>query len=314
MKYNKVLVIGDVNIDIIINGLKNMPEMGQETFVDNIFVRTGGGAANTAAGLAKLDCDVSLYGTIGNDQLGTFIKKNLTSVGVDLSLLRIHETLPTGISVSISNDSDRMFITGMGATPEITPASLDEETLSQFSHIHLSVWNPRLSLKQYRATAEKAHKLGCTVSLDVGWTDENWNQDEIFALLKETDVFFPNFREAKCLCWPTATEDQMGQYLLEYVKDVVVITKGSEGAVAFHGRDKYSDKYVTNAIDSVGAGDAFNAGFISAYVHKLPLKICLSYGCAVGSASVCKVGGGSIPISWEFLATSVNDHLMKKDI
>lgn len=96
-----------------------------------------------------------------------------------------------------------------------------------------------------------------------------------------------------------------------YVNDVVVITKGSDGAVAYHKKEKYSDKYVTKAIDSVGAGDAFNAGFLSAYVHKLPIEVCLSYGCACGSAAVQKVGGG-IPMSWEILTASVKDHMTKR--
>lgn len=311
MNHNKLLIIGDANIDIIINGLKNMPEMGQEIFVDNIFVRAGGGAANTAAGLAKLGCNPTLYSAVGNDQHGKFIERTLKSAGVELSLLRVHETLPTGISVSISDGSDRMFISSMGANPEIEPTSIDEKTLSQFSHIHLSAWNPKLSLKQYKETAKRARQLGCTVSLDIGWTDESWNHDELFDLLKETDIFFPNLSEARCLCWPTATEDQMGQYLLSYVNDVVVITKGSDGAVAYHKKEKYSDKYVTKAIDSVGAGDAFNAGFLSAYVHKLPIEVCLSYGCACGSAAVQKVGGG-IPMSWEILTASVKDHMTKR--
>ena len=102
-----------------------------------------------------------------------------------------------------------------------------------------------------------------------------------------------------------------GQYLLSYVNDVVVITKGSDGAVAYHKKEKYSDKYVTKAIDSVGAGDAFNAGFLSAYVHKLPIEVCLSYGCACGSTAVQKVGGG-IPMSWEILTASVKDHMTKR--
>ena len=309
MDCSRLLVIGDVNIDIIIQGLETIPEMGQETFVDNIFMRVGGGAANTAIGLSKLECNTALCGALGDDSISRFVVGELQHAGIDLRYMAIHKDLPTGISVSISTGGDRLFISSAGASLMVNPDAISTAELKQFSHVHFSAWNPRQSLAAYSETAKRAHKMGCTVSFDIGWTDGEWNRWELFDMLQETDVFFPNLIEARNIFGNMAECDELGSYFLKHVRDIVVITNGANGATAYgKNGEKYWDSYKANAIDAVGAGDAFNAGFLSAYVCGKPLQQCLSYGCAAGSVAVSRVGGGASAPSREELIAITASH------
>lgn len=308
MDQNKLLVIGDANIDIIINGLEHMPEMGKEVFVDNVSMRVGGGAANVAFGLTNLNCSVMFCGALGNDLHGRYIEKNMMAANIDITYLAFHNNLPTGISVSISNGDDRLFISSMGANSAVDPTHICSKTLHEVSHVHISICDPRQSLEPYINIAEQAHNHGCTVSLDIGWTDDAWDTEKLFNLLELTDVFFPNICEARCICGYEASIDELGSYLLKFVRDIVVVTCGADGATAFRQNERRSDKYEADAVDSVGAGDAFDAGFLCAYVERLPLSTCLAYGCACGSIAVSRIGGGSTAPSKSELLKAIALH------
>ena len=289
---SRILVIGDANIDVIIHDLKSIPEMGKEVFVDDIGFRLGGGAANVAVGLAKLGADVSLYTNLGIDLHGQYIEESLKQSGVDLSLAVKVAGVPTGISVSISDGSDRLFISSMGTNRELNPSYLKVETLGQFDHVHFAIFSNRM-IQSYMNAVRNARKAGCGISLDIGWTNEEINRNEILCLLKNVDVFFPNYKEAQILFEDETEMDKLGKELLQYVRKAVVITNGSEGSTVYYHGQKLHKSYPARAIDAVGAGDAFDAGFLAGYIRNMSMETCLDYGSACGSIVVSRIGGGN---------------------
>lgn len=290
-----VLVVGDVNADVIINGLEQYPMADQEVFVNNIQLRMGGSAANVAMCLAKLGTDTTLFASVANDNLGSYIREQLSNAGVQLyasTTAGIEETnQSTGISVAISGKDSRSFISYMGTNACLNTEELDLNRLSQFDHVHLSAYAPSILLDQYSELAKRAHLAGCTTSLDLGWTDEIIGNKKILSLLREIDVFFPNLNEARLLSGKDSKKEA-AVFLSNFVRDVVVITNGAEGASAFRGNECIQKSYKVQAVDAVGAGDAFDAGFLHSYIQSRSLDQCVCYGTACGSYVVQSVGGG----------------------
>ena len=290
MSSNKVLVMGDSNIDLIVKGMGEMPRMGQEAFVDKIEMHVGGSAANVAISLAKLDVPVALHSFQGEDIFAGQIHDLFTKVGLDDSYLYPQKDASTGITIAVSDQTDRFFISDMGANKYYTPLQFPPEQYQNFCHVHFSLYHINL-LSAYKKAAEYARRANCTISLDLGWTEFDSQRAELFDLLNNIDVFFPNLHEATYLCGQAPVEDLAGQ-LAEHVRGPVVITMGKEGACCLHLGEFYRNGFQVDAKDAVGTGDAFDAGFIKEYIKGSTADKCLLHGCACGAITVSGTGGG----------------------
>lgn len=286
----KVLVFGDSNIDLIIRDIKEMPKMGQEIFINDMQLCTGGSAANVAIGLAKLEIDTCIYTILSNDLFGKYILNYFKEVNLSDKYVQIADEYKTGISLGITHNKDRSFISYMGTNDLFGTHEFEESVLKEFSHIHLSGYNLDKCLKFYLDIARKCKAHKCTLSFDLGWTDFESHKEDLIELLKYIDVFFPNIHEAKHL----SGKDDIGEMFKElskYVKGTIVITCGEKGAYAYQKEMTYHEAFKVNAIDAIGAGDAFDAGFLSAYLNNEDIKTCLRYGCASGAIAVSSLGG-----------------------
>ena len=286
----QILVVGDCNLDLIIHGAPGFPEMGKETFVEDMFLRVGGSAANVAMSLGRLGVPVTLLTGMPTDFLAGYVRQTMDRAGVTLAAAP-SGSQKTGISVSLSDGEDRAFLSYRGSNEALDFGAVDAAWLGGFSHVHLSAFDPQQLLSQYIQLAERARAAGCTVSLDLGWTEELTQCPELWTLLKEADVFFPNRHEAGQLTGRTESEAAAAD-LLEWVRDIVVITDGSRGARSYGRGESNFCLYPVEAVDAVGAGDAFDAGFLMGYVDGAPLKRCTQYGAACGSLVAERVGGG----------------------
>ncbi len=303
----KVLVFGDSNIDLVIRDIKEMPQMGQEIFINDMQLCVGGSAANVAIGLAKLEVDTCIYTIISNDLFGKYILDYFKEVNLSDQYVQIVEGYKTGLSLGITDNEDRSFISYMGTNELFGGYAFDENLLKEFSHIHFSGYNLDKCLKFYLDIARKCKLIDCTLSFDLGWTDfENYKED-LIELLKYIDVFFPNTHEAKCLSGKDDI-DEMFKELSQYVKDTIVITAGEQGAYAYKNGMIHHKVFEVSAIDAIGAGDAFDAGFLSAYLNKEDIKTCLRHGCASGAIAVSALGGSISSPTKKQLQTFLEEH------
>jgi len=288
---SRTLVAGELNVDLILQGYRTFPTPGKEVLVDDLTLTLGSASAICARGLARLGNSVTFLGKVGPDAWGNFCTQALKAAGIDTSRIICDPQLKTGITVSISSPSDRALVTYLGAIVELSGEDLPDSLLKEFTHLHVSSYFLQEKLRpSIRQVFSRAHRLGLTTSLDPGYDpSETWGADLREALL-ETDVFFPNEVEASALTNRSEPEEALRG--LQNGRTLVVMKLGREGCMAF---DKDSilrvPAFPVKPVDTTGAGDSFNAGFLHAWQRKDPLLTCLRYGTASGGLSTLGLGG-----------------------
>ncbi len=285
-----VVVFGDLFIDLVMTGFPRLPELGEEALASSLRRETGGGASHTACGLAVLGMRTKVMGVVGAAEVDWF-RARLESKGVDTQALVAHPSEPTAITVAVSTARDRIFYTYAGANrllPELLTNADSRRRMAEARHIHFAHLIEPARLEEL---ARWLHAQGCTVSVDVGW-DEVW-LDSLASLnaLAEVDWFFPNDREAQRM---TGESDpyRMLQWFHGHGLHGVVLKFGPGGsASSFGGEFLHQQAFPVDPVETTGAGDCFDAGFLYAWLARRELKECLAWGNACGALSTRHHGG-----------------------
>ncbi|MEP6594897.1 MAG: carbohydrate kinase family protein, partial [Ginsengibacter sp.] len=133
-KYD-VIVVGELNVDLILNQVDSFPEIGKEKLADNMTLTLGSSSAIFASNLSSLGMSVSFIGKIGNDIFGNFCKEQLELKGVDTSMLIISDELKTGATVVLNFGEDRAMVTHQGAMKHLGLSDITKEMLSMARHL-----------------------------------------------------------------------------------------------------------------------------------------------------------------------------------
>jgi ribokinase len=284
------LVAGDLFLDLVMSGFESWPNPGEESFAQEFHKEVGGGAAITACCLSKLGLRTQVLGVVGKSD-GQWMLEELRTRGVDVSGIRVTTAEPTAFTVSVSTARDRALFTYGGANREFEPAL---ETLtelarkSQVRHIHLA---HAVNLQKATDLFRSIHELGCTVSLDVGWHPEWLNNPQAITALGLVDIFFPNEREASEITKQTSPARMLEAFRRMGLKQVA-LKLGAEGAALLSGGEiSFQKPHPVNPVDTTGAGDCFDAGFLYAWLQEMEPKQCLRAGAACGEYSVRALGG-----------------------
>lgn len=284
-----VLVVGEANPDLVLRG-DVRPRFGQtEQLLSAADLTLGGSGALVAHGLARLGVPVALCAAVGADAYGDFVRSYLADAGVDCRYL---VTVPesTGISVILS-DSDRAILTHLGAIDSLRPTHLPDP--DSFDHVHAasvylaSTLRPALPsyLAQFRSS-----------SLDTN-DDPLRTWADLPALLGAVDLVLPN--EGELASWATnlgepATTWQESAHAVAARGPAVVLKRGAEGGavVTAHEVITAAAPQIT-PVDTTGAGDTFDAGFIAARMDGRSLEKSLQWAVRAGAASTQAAGGAS---------------------
>jgi len=292
----RLVVIGDANPDLVLTGKDLRPEFGQaEKIVEGAALSLGGSAAITSAAAARLGVRTSLVAAIGADLYGDFVQSQLAMAGVDTSTaLRVSR--PTGLSVVLSQGTDRAILTAPGAIDTLTAdLILRSGALAHATHIHLSSYFllPALAETLPGLLAD-ARSGGATVSLDTNFDPERrWMTPSLEAALQIADLFFPNRTEAAALSGRDDPADA-GQWLASRYSLAVAVKCGSAGALlAAENQVLRAVPPAVRAVDTTGAGDAFNAGFLAAWLAHLDWATCLRTAVAAGGLATTGLGAAS---------------------
>ncbi len=271
---NSIYAIGDLTLDILFKELtSDKLQWGEEIETGSIQKRVGGNIGNMAIGASLLDTDFKVVADIGNDQSGEYILKKLEAIGVNTNCVRITDGSVTSESyISVRSDGERFIVTSKGTLSDID-VTFEDAVVPMCKAVFLGGWclPPRIKKEQLIKKIKSWHDKGTVVSTDLIWSDETWNsKDELVELLKCIDVVIMNEKELFQLT-QTETRDkavfELKQMLnLEARKDVIVIAKlGSNGAMIIDSNEqKCAKTYPCTPIDTVGAGDSFNIGFLHA--------------------------------------------------
>ena len=288
----EILVAGELNVDLILTGLEDMPVLGREILAGGMALSMGGSAPNTACACASLGLRTAFFGKVGQDAYGEVALERLRHYRVNTELLIQGPALKTGITVSLSTAGDRAMVTWFGDS--INGFAAEEVDLAKLPARHLHVGSYSLQDKLWpglQRLFERARALNMTTSLDPGWDDTGRWGLRLHDLLRHTDYFFPNEQEAAAITGVSDPHEAAKQ--LAGFGCTAVVKLGKCGALAClpDGRSAFAPGYPVSPVDTTGAGDSFNAGFLYAALHGDPIETCLRYGNACGAVCVTRVGG-----------------------
>src|SRR6185503_5359496 len=188
----KILVAGDINVDLICSGYQTFPAPGREVLVDDFVMTLGGSSAICAMGLARLGNPVAFIGKVGADSWGDYCIETLRSAGIDVSGLGRDPALRTGVTISITSAEDRALVTFAGSVAALRAADVDAWALDDACHLHVSSFFLQQDLRPaFRRLFALAHSTGLSTSLDPGFDPaERW--DGLAETLEAVDLLFPN--------------------------------------------------------------------------------------------------------------------------
>jgi sugar/nucleoside kinase (ribokinase family) len=285
-----LLVAGEINPDLIVTGDVN-PEFGQvEKLVDSASLTIGSSSAIFACGAARLGLKVAFIGVCGDDVFGHFMLEQMQNRGVDVSHVIVRKDEQTGLSVILNRGLDRAILTHPGLISALHGSDISDELLKSARHLHVASYFLQTNLQSDLPDLfRRAQSLGLTTSLDTNYDpSEMWlGFDE---LLSVTNVFLPNEKEALSLA-KESTIALAADKLASKVEGLA-IKLGADGALGVcSGKKVEVPSIPVDVVDTVGAGDSFDAGFLYGYLNRWSLEKSLRLACICGGLSTQRAGG-----------------------
>ncbi len=288
-----VIVVGELNVDLILNRIEGFPEVGKEILADKMTLTLGSSSAICASNLSSLGAKVAFIGKLGNDIFGQHIViEQLRQKGVDTSLIIINKVHKTGVTIALSYGEDRAMVTYQGAMAQMGLNDIDPHKLRLARHLHFSSYFFQPGFKgSLHHLFRQAKEAGLTTSLDVQWDPaEKWDLD-LAQVLPYVDVFIPNEVELLNLTQMPDIDAAIAK-----VKDqcrYLVVKRSIQGSIlCYDGKIIRKEALLNkNVVDTIGAGDSFNAGYIFKFIQGCPPEECQEFGNLTGAVSTTKSGG-----------------------
>ena len=285
-----ILVAGEINPDLILSGDVE-PAFGQvEKLVEGASLTIGSSSAIFACGAARLGLKVDFIGVCGEDVFGRFMLDEMRRAGLDVSPVIMREDGQTGLSVILNRGADRAILTHAGLMATLRAGDVTDELLRQARHLHVSSYFLQTALQAGLPDLfKRARSLGLTTSLDTNY-DPGGRWDRFDPLLAVTHVLMLN--ECEALSLAGASDVQLAASQLGARVDTLAVKLGAAGALGVRsGQNATVPSPSVKVVDTVGAGDSFDAGFIYGYLNHWDLSRSLRLGCACGALSTQKAGG-----------------------
>ncbi|OGO60005.1 MAG: carbohydrate kinase [Chloroflexi bacterium RBG_19FT_COMBO_49_13] len=285
-----ILVAGEINPDLILSGNVEPTFSQVEKLVDSATLTVGSSSAIFACGAARLGLRVTFIGVCSDDSFGNYMLAEMNARDVDTSSVLVRPGGQTGLSVFLNRGADRAILTFPGLMATLTAADVTDTLLRRSRHLHVASYFLQTALQPgLPELFTRAHALGLSTSLDTNW-DPSGKWQNFDVLLQQVDVFLPNENEALALT--NTKEVKSASQSLSEICPVVAIKLGADGALARRNREiAHVPALKVHLVDTVGAGDTFDAGFLYGYLNGWELENSLHMAVACGSLSTSRVGG-----------------------
>lgn len=288
-----VTCLGILVADVVGKPVDTMPERGKLSLVETMELHTGGCASNTGTALAKIGIDTAIIGKVGNDGFGDFMVASLEKWGADCSgIVRDDKYGTSATMVMVHGDGERSFIHYIGANAALTEADVDFDVVAKTKILHIagSFLMPAFDGEPTAAVLKKAKEMGVTTTLDTAWDSRgNWMK-LLEPCLRYVDYAVPSIEEARMVTGKHEPAD-VAKALMDKGVGVVALKMGDQGCYIRSADAELSIPiFRVNAIDALGAGDAFAAGFLAGLVNGWDLERTGEFANAVGAFCVTALG------------------------
>ena len=292
MKKHDILALGELNVDLLLNRIGGFPEVGKEIFAKDMTLTLGSSTAIFAANAATLGAKVSFVGMIGRDSFGEVVRSSLVQRDVDVSNLIEVDDAATGLTAILNYDNDRANVTYPGAMSLMGVKDIRPEIIREARHVHVSsVFLQETLHRDLPAIVRLVKDCGATLSMDVQFDPEEKWEFDCKSILPLVDVFMPNEQELMAITRKATVEEAI-EAIRPYA-NVTVVKMGTRGSLVVSPEgDRLMPSFLNKSVvDAIGAGDSFDAGFISAYVRGKDLAYCQWLGNLAGAVNTTAAGG-----------------------
>jgi len=302
------IVVGELNVDLILNRIDGFPEVGKEKLAGDMTLTLGSSSAICASNLSSLGSKVSFLGKIGKDIFGDLVLESLTASQVQTDLIIRNQSSKTGATIVLNYDEDRAMITHTGAMETLTITDIKPDKIKRARHLHFSSYFLQAGM---RADIVKLFRMaktsGLTTSFDAQWDpDEKWDLD-LQAVLPFVDIFLPNQLELLHLTGQPDLTSALSS--VKTSANVIVVKMGNEGSLlVFNDQQIHKPAFLNKkVVDAIGAGDSFNAGFIHKFLQGAALAECQEFANLTGAVSTTAAGGTSALLPYENFRKTAKD-------
>lgn len=286
MSEYEILIPGNYFCDLVFTGVPSLPTLGSEVYTSGLTV-TVGGVLNTVIALQRLGVRVGWWGEIGTDMFSRFLLDTIEREGVDTTLVVRRDAPFQRVTVAISYPHDRAFLTYVDPAPTTVQMAFAALESVRCKHLHFTglPLDPRTS-----ELLDRARSRGIVVSMDCQDRPVTLETPGVRAVIERLDIFMPNAREAMRLAGRNTVAE--AAEVLRPLVSLLVIKDGANGAWAWQGGHVWHEAATpVTPIDTTGAGDVFNGGFLAAFREGRTIDACLRWGNVCGGLSTLGIGG-----------------------
>jgi sugar/nucleoside kinase (ribokinase family) len=286
-----ISIIGETNLDLILYGLPKELLLERELIGSGFELTLGGSSSILAHNLAALGSAVGFSSMVGDDEMGRVALERLAESGLDLSHIAKSKTKGTGVTVLLPHGKERRILTYPGVMADLTVDELDKSFLLSARHLHISSLFLQTGLHAgLSSLLDKLKRVGMTFSLDTNDDPEGLWAGILPEVLDRVDILLPNEDEVKRMMHAATVEEALDR--LQGRVETVVVKCGSRGALVQQGSMRsWVHPQLVEPVDTVGAGDSFDAGFLHAWLHGANVQQSAEFGNRTGALSTLRPGG-----------------------
>ena len=285
-----LVVFGEFFSDMIFYHLPRRPRFGEESKTDSFLIAPGGGLSTTAIAASRLGTVTGIITRVGADADFLPTWGQIKREKLDISGCEYRKDLPTALTVCIAYKTDRMMVTNEPINRRLEDLLQSEAVLRklrQARHLHLAcaLRRPAKWLPVLRSLKES----GVTISADFGWNPDI-SVNQLISIIRQCDFIFPNEHEARAVTGTTSAMTAL-EKLQDWVR-VPIVKLGAKGSLLMADGKVYRQPAIAvPLVDATGVGDAFNGGFLHAFLHGSNWDDCLRAGNICGSLAGTQPGG-----------------------
>ena len=313
MKKFDILALGELNVDLLLNRIGGFPEIGKEIFAQEMTLTLGSSTAIFAANAATLGPKVSFLGMIGRDSFGDVVKSSLRQRKVDISNLIEVDDAATVLTAILNYDNDRANVTYPGAMSRMGVKDIRPEIIREAKHVHISsIFLQETLHRELYEIVKLVKDCGATLSMDVQFDPEETWEFDCAQILPLVDIFMPNEQELMAITRKDSVEEAIA--VIRPYANVTVVKMGTRGSLVVTREQEHFLPAMLNksVVDAIGAGDSYNAGFITGYVQGKDLETCQWLGNLTGAINTTAAGGTGAFSSKEAVCQAAQQYFGQK--